>query len=460
MKRAKKEISRRDFIRSIEASAAAVLIFPVLKSCKSADKQNEQAIPVTEDTISQWRSMMKDPVYGMISGQPDLDQIRGLFPKQTGDPAIDPQLVRENMNRIKTFPEVNTGYELLDLSIKTGLAHIDLTFQGDHPKYGIGEYSRVKHDGFPPTIIAVIDALSAWGIHQRAIELFGYWLTRFVKQDGTIDYYGPSVSEYGQLLHTADVLFERAGGEGWWEAGFPKLNLMAEYLLHLHADAAKNDGLISGVPEADTRYEIGKYFHNNAWVVKGLKQWVKVCQLTNSKPSTSIQNILTSADRLKEDTLDSINKTWPADTSDWWLPTRLGEIKRPKNMTDGDEASYTNYRYWLELLSGGILTNDLANRVVNARLNGGGQFCGMTRFRDWLDDWPLAEYLYALWDLGRKDDFLLSLFGHISYHQCKDHLTAYEQFRFPGDPEGSRKADYCLPSQLVAARVGILLNKK
>ena len=128
-------------------------------------------------------------------------------------------------------------------------------------------------------------------------------------------------------------------------------------------------------------------------------------------------------------------------------------------MAEGNEASYTNYRYWLELLSSGILPEDMANRLVNARLNGGGQFCGMTRFLDWLDDWPLTDYLYSLWSLGRKNDFLLSLYGHIAYHQCEGHLTAYEQISFPGDPKGSQRADYCLPCQLVAARDGRFINK-
>ncbi len=73
----------------------------------------------------------------------------------------------------------------------------------------------------------------------------------------------------------------------------------------------------------------------------------------------------------------------------------------------------------------------------------------MTRFADHLDDWPLTEYLNALWSLGRRNDFLLSLYGHIAYHQAEGHLTAYEQVSFP---PGVKKADYCLPCQLVAAR--------
>jgi hypothetical protein len=62
---------------------------------------------------------------------------------------------------------------------------------------------------------------------------------------------------------------------------------------------------------------------------------------------------------------------------------------------------------------------------------------------------PLADYLSGLWSLGRTDDFLLSLYGHVAYHQAEGHLTAYEQISFP---PGQKIADYCLPCQLVAAR--------
>ena len=108
------------------------------------------------------------------------------------------------------------------------------------------------------------------------------------------------------------------------------------------------------------------------------------------------------------------------------------------------------------MLSSGLLPADLAKRVVEARLSAGGQFCGMTRFADHLDDWPLADYLYGLWSLGRKRDFLFSLYGHVAYHQAQGHLTAYEQMSFP---PGRPQADYCLPCQLVAARAARMLQK-
>ena len=443
------KLERRHFIKNTAVLSTMALIAPSFVF--SGNNNGNQ--------VEKWQRMMKDPVYDMLKGKPDLDQILGLFPRQQGKAAFDPRVIQANIKKLKTTPEINTGHPFLDLSIKTGLAHIDATFQGDHPKYGVGVYSQVEHDGFPPTIIAAVDALSAWGMNIRASQLFHYWLTNFVKEDGTFDYYGPSISEYGQMLHTAMILKERVGGKGWWEDGFSKLNLIAEYLLQLITSASKEDGFISGVPEADTRDQVGKYFHNNAWVVKGLEQWANLCEKTRSTPSTSIENIRKAAQRLKEDTLSAIRKTWPAELCDWWLPARLGDIPRPRYVTEGNEASYTNYRYWLELLSSGILPVEMADRLVNARLNGGGQFCGITRFIDWLDDWPLVDYLYALWSLGRKNDFLLSLYGHVAYAQCENHLTAYEQMSLPGDPSGSKRADYCLPCQLVAARAGRIINK-
>lgn len=450
-------MQRRTFVKTTSIFSATAIVTPALASLMNNKNQ-----------IEEWLQMKTDPVYDLIDTMPDLDQIMNLFPRPQGEPAFDPDEISRYSKKISTSPVINTGHPLLDHSIKVGLAHIDATFEGNHPKYGVNFYGRMEHDGFPPTIIAAVDALSLWGMNKRARELFRYWITNFVKVNewpnpsrkmGEINYYGPSIAEYGQLLSLATSLYERAGGDFWWNDCFHPIDLMVEFILSLHAEALKDDGLISGVPEADTRGDSGKYFHNNAWIVKGLRRWARLCKLTESNPSTSPDTVLDLANKLEHDTLSAIKMTWPENSDAWWLPALKGSRAQPECLTDGREASYTNYRYWPELLSSGILPTEMAHRIVNARLSRGGQFCGMTRFYNWLDDWPLADYLYGLWNLGRKRDFLISLYGHVSYHQCEGHLTAYEQFNFPGDPKGSKKADYCLPSQLVAARAGRLVNK-
>jgi len=436
------KITRRRFIKQSTAISAAPLLLPWTVSAYS------------RDNVTRWKAAQDDPVRKMISEPPDLDTILALFPRTTGEPAFDPEIIAENIKKLQTQPAINTGHPFLDLSVKTGLAHIDATFRGDHPKYGAGRYAEDQHDGFPPIIIASVDALSGWGMNTRAIQLFDYWLSHFVRDDGTFKYYGPSITEYGQVLHTAALLEERAGPAHWWDEGFKALDRIGEYLLRLRASAVKEDGLISGVPEADTRKDTGKYFHNNAWVVKGLRRWADLCERRQAAPTTTIPTIRKVCAELAHDTLRAIGKTWPDDPADWWLPPRTEPLARPTCLTGTREASYTNYRYWPELISSGFLPNDMANRIVNARLSAGGQFCGMTRFSGHLDDWPLADYLYGLWSLGRKEDFLLSLYGHVAYHQAEGHLTAYEQVAFP---PGRRVADYCLPCQLVAARAARLL---
>ncbi len=399
-----------------------------------------------------WLAAREDPVRRrrVALTPPRLDDILALFPRTTGEPAIDPVVIEANVERLVTVPAVDTGHPFLDLSVKIGLAHIDATFQGDHPKYGIKQYGESRGDGFPPTIIAVVDALSAWGMNARAARLFRYWLTHMVREDGTIIYYGPSISEYGQLLHTAAVLAERAGPEGWWDDGFQWLDRIAQHLLQLRAEGEKEgDGLIFGVPEADECASPAKYFHNNAWATRGLLRWADVCERLGASPSTTVDAIRNAAQALGRDTLAAIRSTWPKDPADWWLPPQVEHVERPNCVTGTMRSSYTNYRYWPELLSSGLLPAEMAHRLVATRLSAGGQFCGMTRTHAYIDDWPLADYLYALWALGRKSNFLLSLYGHVAYHQAEGHLTAYESVTFP---PGKENTPYCLPCQLVAAR--------
>jgi hypothetical protein len=441
--------TRRGFLGKCAAMAAGATLAP-------------WALGFAEDkeAKTQFLALREDPVRKLFAGKtPDLERILALYPRTTGRPAFDSKEIAANLARLKTTPEVDTGYPFLDLSIKTGLAYIDATFEGDHPKYGVDFYAGIQHDGFPPTVISAVDALTAWGMNERADQIFSYWLSHYVKGDsGQFNYYGPSIAEYGQMLDVAANFVERAGTDFiWYRRWFSQVDKVAGYLLRCQeaAASADGDGLISGSPEADEADKRAKYFHNNGWVVKGLNRWADLCEKAAAKPINSPGKARKAAAILKRDTLGAIEKRWPKDRADWWLAPLVEPMGRPSCMTGSREASYTNYRYWPELLSSGILSDEQAGRVVDARLTAGGQFCGMTRFEGHLDDWPLYDYLYGVWQLGRKDDFLLSLFGHIAYHQAEGHLTAYEQISFP---PGRRVADYCLPCQL-AARVGRLINK-
>lgn len=418
--------------------------------------------------VEQWIRRLEDPFKRqcLLVGD-DLPQaVAACAEPVQGEPAFDPGAIDRSAAEI-ALPDVRFENPLLERVVRVGLAHVDATFRGDHPKYGVGDYARDRHDTFPPTIVAAVDALTLWSNVTRAEELFSYWLANFVGPDGAIAYEGPSLSEYGQLLTTGRRLTERGASEGWLRSNEAPLGRLARRLLDMLAGGG-GVRLLAGVPEDDERDRPpATYFHNNAWVVRGLMDFSVLLKdrLGRCDEAARVEEI---AGELQRRLLEAIDETWPRDADDWWLPpvteVQRDDLGRPEGRVTANRfGGYTNYRYWPELLSSGVLPRELMQRIVKARLSGGGQFCGTTRFNgtddsenDRLDDWPLMEYISGLRSLGMHDDARLCLWGHIHYHQAKGHLTAYEQVTFP---PGRKVADYCLPCQLVAVRAaGYTLN--
>jgi hypothetical protein len=403
-----------------------------------------------------WLSSLTDPFRDSLlkTGDELPKRIMHCAPLLDGKPAFDPEMIDRKAREITLPSNARFEHPLLERAVRVGLAHIDVTFVGDHPKYGVGNYASKVHDSFPPTIIAVVDALTLWGMTDRAQRLFSYWLHHFVREDGTIDYYGPSLSEYGQLLTTARRLMERGAKQDWLTRNEQFLSRLASYLRQRLHETGKVQ-LVAGVPEADERETVATYFHNNAWIVRGFEDWAHLLDQELRRPGDA-ESFWQDAAALREILLNAIDAAWTTDPNDWWLSPTVESMPRPEGrITANRLGSYTNYRYWPELLSSGVLPKEKMRKIVTARLNSSGQFLGMTRFMNHLDDWTLMEYLEGLWQIGSYDDYRLSLWGHICFHQAKEHLTAYEQVTLP---PGRKVADYCLPCQLVAVRAAHKLS--
>ena len=406
--------------------------------------------------MSEWQAVTADPFREKLlpPGADFPSQVRQCAEPVQGEPAFDPEMIDRLSKKIALPSSAVFPHPMIERVVRVGLAHIEATFEGEHPKYGSGIYAHSCHDSFPPVIISVVDALTLWSIPMRAEKLFEYWLNTFVRPDGEINYRGTSLSEYGMLLTSALRLMKRGGRSQWLAANSPKLRLIAEHLQDTMHTAGSNR-LVFGVPEDDEREHPAVYFHNNAWVVRGLRDWASLLE-TYMDCVKEAQWIRRRAGQLCELLVQTLDETWPKDPSDWWLRPTVEKVahepsERPRQITATRLGSYTNYRYWPELLSSGVLPKEKMMRIVYARLNSGGQFCGVSRFEDHLDDWPLAEWLEGLWNLGLYDDFLLSLWGHVYYHQAQGHLTAYEQVTFPPGRQ-YKTAAYCLPCQLAAVR--------
>ena len=438
-------MNRRAFLKT---GAAAALGTAMLDAADNVSLTANGKPPPRE-----WLDSMVDPFRETLlkggTGGDFPERVKACAPPLRGKPAFDPEEVARLAAAIRLPGAAKFGHAMLERVVRTGLAHIDLTFQRDHPKYGIGKYAWAVCDGFPPVIISTVDALTLWGNVARAETLLSYWLRCFIHREGYIMFQGPSLSEYGQILTTVRLLVERGANPEWLPAHRDIVRKMVAWI-EAQMLAGGPIELLKGMPEDDRRQDIATYFHNNAWLVRGLRDWAAI-------DPDGAERTRKHADELLAKLLAAIRARWPADPDDWWLPPTVetslpvaGEIVQPAFVTENRTSNYTNYRYWPELLSSGVLPRDLADRVVRARLNSGGQFLGMTRlYRGLLDDWPLFHWLDALWQLGHRDDFLLSLWGHIFFHQAEDHLTAYEVISMP---PGRSSTPYCLPCQLSAVR--------
>ena len=115
-------------------------------------------------------------------------------------------------------------------------------------------------------------------------------------------------------------------------------------------------------------------------------------------------------------------------------------------------SSYTNYRFYPEMLSSCVPDQEIADAIINYRKTHGGDFHGATAFRIFkdfppyarcLDDWPLYNYLRGLIHYGQYDEFIRLLAGHMALHQSRGTDFAPEMsFRDRLD------STHCVPSQL------------
>ena len=340
---------------------------------------------------------------------------------------------------------------------RASLARAVITYVGDQPRYGVGHYGQPQHGTFPPTALSMVNACIEWNLLDRARRYLDYYLDKVVKPDGTFDYYGPAVSEYGQMLDLVARFARRTGDREWLRRRMPKIEAIAGHLMTLrreglakHPKGDVRHGLLFGAPEADTRKEVDFHYSGNVWAWRG---WTETGRALVAMGDEGMQRrgreLLAEADALRKDIDASLAKSIVRTTTPPFVPPVAGFDKPFARMTQDRFASYTNYRYWLEMLSAGFLRPEWAEAIIDYRRSHGGEMLGTTRFSNHLDDWPYAGYAYGLLLRDRVEHFLLGLYGDLALHRMHGTFTAYEQTAIRGLAHRPYVADYCVPAQLV-----------
>jgi hypothetical protein len=336
---------------------------------------------------------------------------------------------------------------------------------GLQPKYGAGAYWGNEHDTFPPTTILLNLCLLDWGFSEEVKARLGYYLSHFVKQDGTFAYYGPAISEYGQMLALAVRYVRVTRDTGWMRENLPALRRIAESLV-AQIDASRKRyptdspyyDLLRGAAEADNHEDARFYFSSDIWCWRGLVELGQLLSDEGPQGGDATRgelgkSLLGKSATFREDVLAALRRALQKNTTPPFLSPTAELVKPFGRMTEDRFASYTNYRYWLEMLSAGMLPPEMRDAIIAYRTSHGGEAAGNTRLEDHMDDWTYAHYAWGLLEADQIEHYLLGFYGHLAFHQTPGSFTAYEQVAIKGHSVRDDSSDYCVPAELVAPQL-------
>ncbi len=375
-------------------------------------------------------------------------------------------LVKRSKRMLAAGSTVSVPEHAVQMAYQAGRIQGLLTFAHLEPRYGVGEYAAPGHRTFPPAVTALALCCTEWGDFERAQEVLGYYLEHFVRDDGTIDYYGPALAEYGQILAVAARIVVLSRDLEWLKAHLTPLVGISERLLTLRAAAKQAHptgspfhGLIPGLPEADYHDQDGEweriYYSGDAWAARGLMDFGKML-------AEAAQMHDDAADAERAETLLRGGKSYAADIRAsvaqcqreadglTFVPATPDDTVPFPTLTCNVQASYCNYRYFPEMLSSAVLGEQTEQAIIRYRRERGGEVLGTTRFMERLDDWPVWHVAEALL---RHDDIphlLLLFYGHLAHHQSQGTFTSYEQVEIAPRDGLIRHcvAGQCLPCQV------------
>ncbi len=371
----------------------------------------------------------------------------------------------------------------LERAATGAVAAAAVTCTADRPHYGHRYYGKEIHDNFPPNFIWLIETACVMGRESWAKRVFEYLINYAMNDEGKIVYRqgralnsGVSATEYGCLLFLADRYYEKLGIKGYTSEQISRLMGMGNIILDHCIPCPEFGGrtLVKMCAEADTNSRVHVYLNNNLWSIRGLRaldslltkygmgnsgKYAKIADILWQNVEFLLREKSASDDRFgtippfrfdytaTPHTLSYCKDTFAPMSDEEYAEYLNASISRSDGKTEGQDCTencYANYRYYPEALSSMLLPKELADGAESLREELGGEILGMTRFRSWVDNWPVLHHARFLIETGRIDRYLLLLYAHTELHGNRERLCYYEQIKL----FGTVSAHDCLPSLL------------
>ncbi|HID29747.1 MAG TPA: hypothetical protein EYP19_07045, partial [Desulfobacterales bacterium] len=91
----------------------------------------------TNDMHNKWLESMNDPFRDILLpvGEAFPERVARCAAPLEGEPAFDPEEIQRAADSLYLPTRARFSHPKLERVVRVGLAHIDATFQADHPKY-------------------------------------------------------------------------------------------------------------------------------------------------------------------------------------------------------------------------------------------------------------------------------------------------------------------------------------
>ena len=297
----------------------------------------------------------------------------------------------------------------LDMSLGAiVLSHTD--WIGSKQNYGAGAVYWGPGGSLSLTTLALINPMLWYGLTPHALELFHYYLDRFIAEDGrlpgkcgalpanqTVGNFADGYADYGRLIdmYVRAVLYSH--NSTWATTNAPAVERIADYLVRLREQAmrAQDDtqGFIWGPAEHDRCHDPDFYFDISVWSWRGLVQLGRLhtdgFNATSpvdgfTRNQTYGEHLLHVAAGLRDDIDRAASQSAITDETGnvIFLPSvaragpRLPSEEAYQAMWQGVNSSYANFRYWSETILAAGLDPKYELAMLSFRAEHGGTLGG------------------------------------------------------------------------------------
>lgn len=344
-----------------------------------------------------------------------------------------------------------------------------ITRIGDFPRYGVVDrgYGGPEHNGFQDILNSTVNCFQEWGLFSIAKRYLDNYFTHFVRPDGSVDYRGPSISQYARMLTNLAQYYEFTGDDELLLKYDQKIKAIVR-LLMVRREAGKKlpkedpaYGMITGRHEADIsfvtptlgtlNYEV-PYFCNSTETWRGFhdlgRAWIALGEKRDDPELVTRGRALADeAAGLRQDIYRSIERSILRDRDMPYLPLIAGSKEYHLDTPYRSRPeSFDDNRVWSEIMHSGVLHKDTIDTVLAYQAAHNGMWLGIFSNRHSVVAFQCYGEAYGLLQHDMIHEFLLFYYAHAAHMHTRGTWSAFECVDM--DRDRAEYGPYCSPAQV------------